>query len=384
MRIDFPFSSYLAGSYAATEKSRPENFGLSNVKVSALPKDGIYSFLFVAKDLPKVAALLERPEVQRAIPGDVQIAISATGNGTKETPESEKVYSIFLLASEPELTGEVITDARATFDPTNNAPEVSMQMDATGAERWAQITGANVGKRIAIVLDGAVYSAPNVINKIPNGSSSITGSRDIEEAQLLAVVLKAGALKAPVRIIEERVVGPSLGEDSIRRGVTSSLISFAIVVLFMLAYYAMGGGFANVALLMNVLLVVAALIGFNGTLTLPGIAGIILSTAMAVDANILIFERIREEMAAGRALKSAVELGYDKAWSAIFDSNITHLLSASVLLFLGTGPVKGFALTLIIGVFMTVFTAVMVTRAMFELAIASGATTFNLGQKKTA
>lgn len=259
-----------------------------------------------------------------------------------------------------------------------------MQMDANGAERWAQITGANVGKRIAIVLDGRVYSAPNVLGKIPNGSSQITGSGNIEEATLLAVVLKAGALKAPVKIIEERVVGPSLGEDSIRRGITSSVISFALVIVFMLLYYAIGGALADIALLVNVLLVVAALIGFNGTLSLPGIAGIILSTAMAVDANILVFERMREEFAAGRNLRSAVQQGYEKAWSAIFDSNITNMLSGVVLLFLGTGPVKGFAVTLIIGVIMTLFTAVVMTRAMFELIIASGATTINLGQKKQA
>jgi protein-export membrane protein SecD len=205
-----------------------------------------------------------------------------------------------------------------------------------------------------------------------------------EESSLLAVVLKAGALKAPVKIIEERVIGPSLGEDSIRRGVISSVFSFALVILFMLIYYMMGGGLADIALMMNVLLVIAGLAAFGGTLTLPGIAGIILSTAMAVDANILIFERIREEMAAGRALRAAVEQGYAKAWSAILDSNVTNMLSGLVLIFLGSGPVKGFAVTLIIGVLMTLFTAVVVTRAMFELIINSGATSINLGQSKAS
>jgi preprotein translocase subunit SecD len=259
-----------------------------------------------------------------------------------------------------------------------------MSMNSEGAERWAQITGANVGKRIAIVLDGRVYSAPNVINKIPNGSSQITGMGGVAEANLLAVVLKAGALKAPVKIIEERVVGPSLGEDSIKRGILSSILSFALVVLFMLFYYMLGGGLADVALLMNVLLVVATLIGLQGTLTLPGIAGIILATAMAVDANILIFERMREELAAGKTLRTALEQGYSKAWSAILDSNLTNMLSGVVLIFLGSGPVKGFAWTLIIGVLMTLFTAVVVTRSMFELYLSTGATSINLGQKKTA
>jgi preprotein translocase subunit SecD len=201
---------------------------------------------------------------------------------------------------------------------------------------------------------------------------------------VLAVVLKAGALKAPVKIIEERVVGPSLGEDSIRRGVTSSLISFVIIVLFMLIYYALGGGIADIALLMNVMLMVAVLAGFGGTLTLPGIAGVILSVAMAVDANILVFERIREELAQGKTLKQSIDQGFGKAMSAILDSNITNVLSGIVLYFLGTGPVKGFAITLIIGVITTLFTAVLVSRAMFELIAAGGATTFNFGQRKSA
>ena len=384
IRADYPFTWMLSGTFAANESAQGQQFGLSGVDYKQLPATGLYSFYVPAREVSRLLALLDRPEVRRAIPVDVSIAVDANPSGPKEAPESEKFYNVYLLSGEPELTGDVITEAYPTFDPTNNAPVVHMQMDAMGSERWAQITGANVGKRIAVVLDERVHSAPNVIQKIPNGSSQITGSANAEEANLLAVVLKAGALKAPVKIIEERVVGPSLGEDSIRRGVTSSVISFAIVILFMLAYYSMGGGFADIALLMNVLLVIAAMIGFNGTLTLPGIAGIILSTAMAVDANILVFERIREEMAAGRALRSAVEVGYDKAWSAIFDSNFTHLLSAAVLLVLGAGPIKGFALTLIIGVFMTVFTAVVVTRSMFELAINAGATTFNLGQRKTA
>lgn len=382
IRADYPFTWMISGMYNANEQAQGQQFSLSGADLKSFPQTGIYNYYVGAREVSKLLALLDRPEVRRALPVDVSIAIDANPNGPKEAPESEKFYNMYLLAAEPELTGDVITEAYPTFDPTNNAPVVHMQMDATGSERWAQITAANVGKRIAIVLDDRVHSAPNVIQKIPNGSSQITGSGSAEEANLLAVVLKAGALKAPVKIIEERVVGPSLGEDSIRRGITSSVISFAIVILFMLAYYAVGGGFADIALLMNVLLVVAALIAFGGTLTLPGIAGIILATAMAVDANILIFERIREELAMGRNLRSAVDLGFSKAWSAVLDSNITNMLSGLVLIFLGTGPVKGFAVTLIIGVLMTLFTAVVVTRAMFELLISSGATSINLGQKK--
>jgi preprotein translocase subunit SecD len=291
---------------------------------------------------------------------------------------------VYGVVREADLTGDVVTEAFPSFDQSSNQPMVLMEMTGEGGERWAQITGANIGKRIAIILDGRVYSAPTVQNKITGGSSQITGATSPEEANLLAVVLKAGALKAPVKIIEERVVGPSLGEDSIRRGITSSILSFALIVLFMLAYYVWGGGLADIALLMNVLLVVAGLAGFGGTLSLPGIAGIILSTAMAVDANILIFERMREELYAGKTLKVAIDLGFEKAWSAIIDSNLTNILATVPLLIWGSGPVRGFAVTLLVGAVITLFTAVVVTRAMFTLIAASGATTFNIGQKRTA
>lgn len=384
IKKDYPFTYMLSGMYAQSEKSSFQPFDMILRTAEDFPEQGQYRFLISGKLLPRMLRILDRSDVKKIIPVDLDILVAAKPERQRGTDVKEEFYDVYGVAMESEMTGDVITEAFPNFDPTSNQPVVMMEMNADGAERWAQITGANVGKRIAIVLDGRVYSAPNVINKIPNGSSQITGMANPEEATLLAVVLKAGALKAPVKIIEERVVGPSLGEDSIRRGVISSLISFAIVILFMLMYYAAGGGIADIALLMNVLLVIAALAMFGGTLTLPGIAGIILSTAMAVDANILIFERIREEMAVGRPLRAAVEQGYSKAWSAIIDSNVTNLLSGLVLLFLGTGPVKGFAVTLIIGVLMTLFTAVVVTRAMFEIIIAGGATTINLGQKKTA
>lgn len=382
IKKDYPFTHMIQGMYAQNDKSAMQPFDFVLKTAKDFPDAGVYRFVVGAKQLPKLLSILERSDVKKIMPVDLQILVGAKPEGVNAQGQGDGFYDIFGVAAEAELTGDVITEAFPSFDPASNQPVVMMEMNSGGAERWAQITGANVGKRIAIVLDGRVYSAPNVINKIPNGSSQITGMANAEEANLLAVVLKAGALKAPVKIIEERVVGPSLGEDSIRRGLTSSLVSFALVVLFMLVYYMMGGALADVALLMNVVLVVAGLAGFGGTLTLPGIAGIILATAMAVDANILIFERIREELAAGRPLKQAVEQGYAKAWSAILDSNVTNMLSGLVLIFLGTGPVKGFAVTLIIGVLMTLFTAVVVTRAMFEILISSGATTINLGQRK--
>jgi len=384
VKRDNPFTYMIQGLYAQNNESTMQPFDFVLKSTADFPETGVYRFVIGEDNLSKFLNIIERPEIQKMIPVDLQILVGAKVQGQTAAQEGTGFFDVFGVAAEAELTGDVITEAFPSFDPASNQPIVIMDMNSIGAERWAQITAANKGKQIAIILDGRVYSAPNVINKIPDGRSQITGMANAEEANLLAVVLKAGALKAPVKIIEERVVGPSLGEDSIQRGLTSSVLSFALVILFMLVYYMVGGGLADIALMMNVLLVVATLAGFGGTLTLPGIAGIILATAMAVDANILIFERIREEMALGRPLRSAVEQGYGKAWSAILDSNVTNMLSGLVLIFLGTGPVKGFAVTLIIGVLMTLFTAVVVTRAMFEILISSGATSINLGQKKTA
>ena len=384
IKRDYPLTYMISGLYAQNNESTMQPFDFILKSSADFPDAGVYRFVIGEDNVSKFLKIIERPDIQKMIPVDLQVLVGAKVQGQTAGEEGTGFYDIFGVAAEAELTGDVITEAFPSFDPASNQPIVIMDMNSIGAERWAQITAANVGKQIAIILDGRVYSAPNVINKIPDGRSQITGMANAEEANLLAVVLKAGALKAPVKIIEERVVGPSLGEDSIQRGLTSSVISFALVILFMLIYYMIGGGLADIALMMNVLLVVAALAGFGGTLTLPGIAGIILATAMAVDANILIFERIREEIALGRPLRSAVEQGYGKAWSAILDSNVTNMLSGLVLIFLGTGPVKGFAVTLIIGVLMTLFTAVVVTRAMFEILISSGATSINLGQKKTA
>ncbi|MFZ9869581.1 MAG: protein translocase subunit SecD [Candidatus Kapaibacteriota bacterium] len=384
IKKDYPFTYMISGVFAPNAQASFQAFDFTLKKAADFPETGVYRFVVGEKFVSRFLAIMDRPDVQRLMPVDLKILVGAKPERQQGADAEAGFFDIYGVAADPELTGDVVTEAFPSFDPQNNQPVVIMDMNSEGAERWASITAANINKQIAIVLDGRVYSAPNVQGKIPDGRSQITGMGNTEEANLLAVVLKAGALKAPVKIIEERVVGPSLGEDSIRRGITSSILSFALVILFMLVYYMMGGGLADIALMMNVLLVVAGLAGFGGTLTLPGIAGIILATAMAVDANILIFERIREEMAMGKPLRSAVEQGYAKAWSAILDSNITNMLSGIVLIFLGTGPVKGFAVTLIIGVLMTLFTAVVLTRAMFEIMISSGATSINLGQKKTA
>lgn len=384
IKRDYPLSHMLGGYYAQSEKSSYQPFDLILKKAEDFPETGLYRFIISGKQLPQLLKILDRPDVKRVMPADIDIIVAAKPEGTPTKDGTPEIYDVYGVAREADLTGDVVTEAFPSFDQASNRPVVLMEMNADGAERWAQITGANINKRIAIVLDGRVYSAPVVQNKIPNGSSQITGSGSPEEANLLAVVLKAGALKAPVKIIEERVVGPSLGEDSIRRGISSSLMSFALIILFMLLYYAWGGGIADIALLMNVLLVVAGLAGFGGTLTLPGIAGLILSTAMAVDANILIFERMREELSMGKTLKQAVDQGFSKAWSAIIDSNLTNILATIPLLVWGSGPVKGFAVTLLAGAIITLFTAVVITRAMFGIIVDSGATTFNIGQKRTA
>jgi len=384
---DFPLSYMVFGSVAANEQSQPQQFDLVGLKVNGitpeqLPEKGIYMFRIPAQKLQEFLKILAVPQVRAAIPAELDILVSANGNATKPGVQPD-YYDVYGVAREADLMGDVIQDAYPSFD-NSNQPVVMMNMNAEGSDQWARITGANIGNRIAVVMDDRVWSAPTVQGKIPNGSSQISGSFRTEDAMRLAVVLKAGALKAPVQIIEERVVGPSLGEDSIRRGLTSTGISFALIVLFMMAYYAVGGAIADVALLMNILLTVAGLAAFGGTLTLPGIAGLILSTAMAVDANILIFERMREELYAGKTLKSAVDQGFSRAWSAILDSNLTNIAGAIPLIIWGSGPIKGFAITLLIGAIITLFSAVVVTRAIFQLLIAGGATTLNIGQKRTA
>jgi preprotein translocase subunit SecD len=247
-----------------------------------------------------------------------------------------------------------------------------MEMNSEGAAEWARITGANVNHRIAIILDGLVYSAPNVINKITGGRSQITGIGNLDEAKLLEIVLKAGALPAPVDIIEERTVGPSLGQDSISKGFNSVVIGYIIVGFFMIIYYRRAGTIAAASLVFTILFILGILAGFNATLTLPGIAGIILTIGMAVDANVLIYERIREELATGKTIKASIDSGFSKAYSAIIDSNITTFITGIILYQFGTGPVQGFALTLMIGIAASMFSALVIARLIFDFMVAKG------------
>jgi preprotein translocase subunit SecD len=235
-----------------------------------------------------------------------------------------------------------------------------------GAKLFEQITGANVKKRLAIILDDNVYSAPEIRERIAGGRAQITGRFDMKEASDLAIVLRAGALPAPVKIIEERTVGPSLGQDSIRQGIISILISAGLIVAFMIFYYRVAGIIADIALLLNILLVLATLAIFRATLTLPGIAGLVLSVGMAVDANILVHERIKEELRWGKTIRAAIDQGYHRAFVTIIDSNITTLIAGVLLYQFGTGPVKGFAVTLSIGILANIFTAVYITRWVFD------------------
>ncbi|MEE9904048.1 protein translocase subunit SecD [Chlorobium sp.] len=309
-----------------------------------------------------VTKLFRRSDIKALVPQDSELLLAARPD---QLQDGQNYYPVFLLRKTAELTGGVITEAKATFSAEGAQPEVLMEMNSEGTAKWARITGANIGKRIAIVLDGAVYSAPVVQSKIPNGNSVINGIESVEEAKDLEIVLKAGALPAPVRIIEERTVGPSLGADYIRAGMFSLISGFLAVSMFMLVYYRMAGVAANAAVVLNILVVLSVLAGFSASLSLPGIAGIVLTIGMAVDANVLIYERIREELAEGKSIVSAVTAGYDKAFSSILDSHVTTLASAYLLYTFGIGPIQGFAVTLMIGTAASLFTAIVVTKEIF-------------------
>ncbi len=264
------------------------------------------------------------------------------------------------------LTGEYVSDAGTNFDSMNQ-PYVSMTFNSQGARKFADITGEYTNKRLAIVLDGKIHSAPVIRERIVGGRASISGSFTTEEAHDLAIVLRAGALPAPINVLEERSVGPSLGQESIDKGVTSALIGLGVVLAFMALYYGFAGVVADTVLMLNLVLIMGALAAFGATLTLPGIAGIILTIGMAVDANVLIFERIREELKTGLTARAAVEEGYSRATLTILDANVTTVIAAIILYQFGTGPIRGFAITLTLGILASMFTAIFVSRIIFDL-----------------
>lgn len=297
-------------------------------------------------------------------------------------PNGEKEYQSYLLYKQAYVTGDMLTDARVAIDEQKNRPYVSMTFDKNGAQIFADVTGKYVKRKMAIVLDEKVNSAPVIQTKIEGGSAMITlnsmGDYDtvFQEAKDLALVLRAGSLPAPVTFEENRTVGPSLGQDSIHKGKVSVAIGFTGVVIFMIIFYGLSGLIANIALFLNVLFVMAAMAAFGATLTFPGIAGILLTVGMAVDANVIINERIKEELRAGKVMKDAINAGYDKAWSAIFDSNLTTAITSFVLWEFGTGAIKGFAITLLIGIVSSMFTAIYVTRIVYNYLIKAGVSSF--------
>jgi preprotein translocase subunit SecD len=314
-----------------------------------------------------VERILNNPEVQRLIPPDAEFVWS----NKPEKVADEAYYTLYLIKKEPDLNGALLTDARqqiATGAGLTRQGEwtVTMQLNDEGTKTFSRVTGANVNKRLGIVLDKKVVMAPNIKEKIPSGSASIEGNMNADEAKDLAIVLRAGALKAPMQVIEERTVGPSLGQDSISKGTWSAIISLIIVMAFMAIYYKLSGVLADIALVLNLLMVLACMAFLKATLTLPGIAGIILTIGMAVDANVLILERIREELRTGKTVRTSIEAGYDRAFWTIFDANITTLLTALVLYQFGTGPIKGFAVTLMFGLAVSMFTAIVVTRVVYD------------------
>ena len=290
-------------------------------------------------------------------------------NDSETLAGSGQYYRLYYIEDKPELTGGVVEKAKANLGSLGGGnaglPVVSLDMNSEGSKTWSRVTGANIGERIAIVLDGKVHMAPNIREKIPGGSTQIEGFADMNEAKDIAIILRAGALPAPVEIIEERIVGPSLGADSISKGQKSILIGLAIVFVFMLVYYRSSGFIANFALVWNIILILAVLASLGATLTLPGIAGLILTVGMCIDSNVIIFERIREELRKGKTPKSAIEAGYNRAITTIIDANLTTVIAALVLYQFGTGPIKGFATVLFWGILISMFTAVYVTRTIF-------------------
>ena len=321
------------------------------------------------RDTAEINKLIYSDLAKQVLPSDVKLLWGAK---PADGISAKNVFELYALKvtqtnGRAPLEGDVITDAKDEFDQTYGHPSVSMSMNSDGARRWAALTKANVGKAIAIVLDGVVYSAPRVNGEITGGNSQITGNFTIEDTKDLANTLKSGRMPAPARIVQEDVVGPSLGAQSIQQGVISFIVAFILLMIYMIVMYDLiPGMMANFALLINLFFTLGILTSFQAALTMPGIAGIVLSLGMAVDANVLIYERTKEELRKGKMLKQAIQEGYGNAFSAIFDSNLTSIITGIILYVFGTGPIRGFATTLIIGICCSFFTAVYLTRLVYE------------------
>lgn len=364
-----------------TIRNRIDQFGVTEPEIVPQGEDRILIQLPGIKDPQRAINLIgktallefklvdEGASLEEALRGNVPPGDIIAYGYKEEKGHSQRVKVPYLLKERAMLTGETLEKAEVRISDRFGEPYIAIKFNSQGARDFDRITAENVKKRLAIVLDGVVYSAPVIQERISGGEAQITGAFTMEEARDLAIVLRAGALPAPVRMLEQVTVGPSLGQDSIEKGILSIAIGFLMVVAFMIVYYRLSGMLANMALVLNVILILGTLVLFKASLTLPGIAGILLTIGMAVDANVLIYERTREEIRTGKTPRASIEAGYGKALITILDSNITTLIAAVFLFQFGTGSVKGFAVTLTIGLIYSMFTAVFVTRIVYDYFI---------------
>ncbi len=333
---------------------------------------GTGDILVPLENRSKVTRMITSMENQRFIPRDMEFKWSAKSE--KIGADQKEYWRLYIVKARAEMTGEKLADARSSigsgYDPEQSGkPIVQIEFTKEGGKVFSRVTGANVGRRLAIVLDDKVYMAPNLREKISGGSAVITGLDNTEEARDMSIVLRAGALPASVNVVEERTIGPSLGTDSVEAGKMSLMLSFLAVTLFMLFYYRMSGGVADIAMVFSIFLQLAILALFQLTLSMPGIAGVILSIGMAVDTNVLIFERIREELKHGKTVRAAIDAGFDRALVTIIDSHVTTAIAGGVLWYMGTGAIKGFGLTLTVGILVNLFAAIFFTRLVYDLWI---------------
>jgi len=361
-RIDAYFARKLRGG-ALPDSAAPDS--LLHPFSSRLLTSSHAEATVLSENVPIVDSMIRQLEADSTFVSDSRLAWDAHDAEVA----GRTARTLYVVGRDPLMKGSEVASAQMRMDldaARPGAPGVSFNLTSRGGALFGDITGANVGRRLAIVLDGKIQSAPNIQEKIPRGQGSITGSFSEEEAQNLAIVLRSGALPAPVNVVEERTVGPSLGQDSIEKGLRAAALAALLVVLFMIVYYKISGVVAVVALFLNILGLLACMAGFHATLTLPGIAGIVLTIGMAVDTNVLIFERIREELRNKRTVLAAIETGYARAYRTIIDAHVTTLLSSFALMWFGTGPIRGFAITLSIGLLINLVTAVGISKMIFD------------------
>lgn len=389
---------YAISQAVETIRNRLDQFGLAEPTVARQGKDNILVELpgikteedeQRARDLIAKAAHLQLMAVddKRQDQANTMSEAEAESYGDVIYKDAKNDRIKYVVKNIPVLDGSMLTDAKVAFSQQNNLPIINFTLNSEGARIFGDFTGANVGKRLAIVLDGKVYSAPVINERIGGGSGQISGGFTLDEAHDVAIALRSGALLAPVKMLEKRSVGPSLGQESINQSMVALAAGSVLVVLFMLVYYGISGVFANIALVADVVILVAVMALFGATLTLPGMAGIVLTIGMAVDANVIINERIRELLRDGAAIRTAVQKGYEHAMSAIIDSNLTTIITVAVLYAYGTGPVKGFAVTMAIGIMASMLTAILGTHGMFDAVMdkieKSGNTRLWFGYKRS-